>query len=120
MPQSFQPRGQWCSGADIGSQFQRDPLHDLAERDDAEIDRGRIDRVEPVPSLVATAARLGQYVGVHEVHQRATSRPVSRDRALIASTRSSGHGAPSNMWSTIEGRDEVSLAKSSSETTTTA
>src|SRR5215472_9942151 len=120
LTQLLQPRRQSCSCTAVGLLFERDPLHDLAQRDDAEIDRGRIDRAQPGPSLPATAARLGKNAGIDEVHQTGTSRPGSPDLVLIASTTSSGHAAPFRIWSTIEGRDEVSRANSSSETTTTA
>src|ERR1700747_2533286 len=67
--QLFQPRYQRYSSAGIGSPLERNPFHDLAERDDAKIDGGRIDRAQPNPSFVAAAASLGKDIGVDEVTQ---------------------------------------------------
>src|SRR6516164_5587175 len=96
--QLLQPSRYRCCRSSIGSQLERDPFHDLAKCDDAQINTGRIDRAEPDPSLVIPPACLRQDIGIDKVHQNATSRPRSGDRALIASTTSSGHGGPFKMW----------------------
>src|ERR1700730_563764 len=119
-PKLFQPHRQGCGRTGVGSVLERDAFHDFAKGDNAEVDCCRVDRAEPDSRLVAASPSFGQNVGIDEVHQKTTSRPAPFVRALIASTRSSGQAAPSRMWSTIERRCEVSLANSSSETTTTA
>src|SRR5439155_15241992 len=92
--QLLQPCRQRRRGTGVGSTLERNSLHDLAEGHDTEEDCGRIYRTQPDAGLVAASARFGQDVRIDEVHQRATSRPVSRGRALMMSITSSGQGGP--------------------------
>jgi len=52
----------------IISLFERDAAHDLAERDDAEIDMNRINTPEPSHGLRRPAPGSRDDVGVDEIH----------------------------------------------------